>query len=137
MDVHNAFLHEDLSEEVYMRLSSGFYIERPALVCKLHKFFYGLKQAPRCWFSKLATALRRYDFVQSYSDYALFTLCKGQVRLHVLVYVDDLILLGNDFAAISSFKQYLSSCFHMKDLSKLKYFLGVEVARSQEGIFLS
>ncbi|GAA0156510.1 transmembrane signal receptor [Lithospermum erythrorhizon] len=137
MDVHNAFLHGDLSEEVYMKLPPGFYPSRPGLVCKLHKSLYGLKQAPRCWFSKLATALRKYGFVQSYSDYSLFILCNGQVQLHVLVYLDDLIISGNDSAAISSFKQYLSSCFHMKDLGVLKYFLGVEVARSHEGIFLS
>ncbi|GAA0146783.1 transmembrane signal receptor [Lithospermum erythrorhizon] len=122
MDVHNAFLHGDLSEEVYMRLPPGFDKGRPA---------------PRCWFSKLAAALKRYGFSQLYSDYSLFTLCKGQTRLHVLVYVDDLVISGNDSAAISTFKQYLSSCFHMKDLGVLKYFLGVEVARSQEGIFLS
>ncbi|GAA0176607.1 hypothetical protein LIER_29569 [Lithospermum erythrorhizon] len=48
--------------------------------------------APRCWFSKLASALKWYGFVQSYSDYSLFTLSRGNVRLHVLVYVDDLII---------------------------------------------
>ncbi|GAA0143892.1 transmembrane signal receptor [Lithospermum erythrorhizon] len=126
MDVHNAFLHGDLSEEVYMRLPPGFYKGRPGLVCKLNKSPYGLTQAPQCWFSKLATALKRYGFTQSYSDYSLFTLCKGQMRLHVLVYVDDLIISGNESTAIFTFKQYLSSCFHMKDLGVLKYFLGVE-----------
>ncbi|GAA0164844.1 transmembrane signal receptor [Lithospermum erythrorhizon] len=137
MDVHNAFLHGDLSEKVYMQLPPGFYKGCPGLVCKLNKSLYGLKQTPRCWFSKLATTLKRYGFTQSYSDYSLFTLCKGQMRFHVLVYVDDLIISGNDSAAISTFKQYLNSCFHMKDLRVLKFFLGVEVARSEEGIFLS
>ncbi|GAA0151182.1 transmembrane signal receptor [Lithospermum erythrorhizon] len=123
MDVHNAFLDGDLSEEVYMRIPPGFQKGRPGLVCKLHKSLYGLKQAPRCWFSKLATALKSYSFVQSYSDYSLFTLCKDHIRIHVLVYVDDLIISGNDSAALSNFKQYLSSYFHMKDLGILKYFL--------------
>nr|KYP43239.1 hypothetical protein KK1_035331 [Cajanus cajan] len=54
----------------------------------------------------------------------------------MLVYVDDLIVGGNDSTAIQRFKSYLSQCFHMKDLGKLKYFLGVEVARSQRGLFL-
>jgi hypothetical protein len=52
------------------------------------------------------------------------------------VYVDDLIIGGNDHATINNFKDYLHTCFHMKDLGKLKYFLGVEVARSNSGIFL-
>ena len=57
-------------------------------------------------------------------------------ELVVLVYVDDLVTSGNDSEAIQQFKDYLHRCFHMKDLGKLKYFLGVEVARSPMGIFL-
>ncbi|GJV97434.1 retrovirus-related pol polyprotein from transposon TNT 1-94, partial [Tanacetum coccineum] len=90
MDVHNAFLHEDLEEEVYMKLPQGLKSSRPGTVCHLRKSLYGLKQAPRCWFAKLATALKRYGFVQSCSDYSLFTLNNERVRLNVLVYVDDL-----------------------------------------------
>ena len=54
----------------------------------------------------------------------------------MLVYVDDLIVSGNDSTAVTRFKTYLGSCFHMKDLGVLKYFLGLEVARHQSGIFL-
>ncbi|XP_057247165.1 uncharacterized mitochondrial protein AtMg00810-like [Beta vulgaris subsp. vulgaris] len=61
----------------------------------------------------------------------------GDVSLHVLVYVDDLIIAGSSTAVISRFKRYLNSCFHMKDLGLLKYFLGIEVARSPDGLFLS
>ncbi|KAJ9546293.1 hypothetical protein OSB04_018836 [Centaurea solstitialis] len=57
-------------------------------------------------------------------------------RLNILVYVDDLLISGNDTATISSFKSYLSRCFHMKDLGVLKYFLGIEVARNPTGLFL-
>ena len=54
----------------------------------------------------------------------------------MLVYVDDLIISGNDSSALQTFKSYLSHCFHMKDLGPLKYFLGIEVARSSAGLFL-
>ena len=136
MDVHNAFLHGDLEEEVYMKLPPGFGRTDSALVCRLRKSLYGLKQAPRCWFAKLVTALKGYDFLQSYSDYSLFTYSRGSTQLNVLVYVDDLIISGNDSAAISLFKAYLCDCFKMKDLGPLKYFLGIEVARSASGLFL-
>ena len=136
MDVHNAFLHGDLAEEVYMKLPPGFESLDPSLVCRLRKSFYGLKQAPRCWFAKLVTALKTYGFLQSYSDYSLFSFTKANIQINVLVYVDDLIISGNDSATLCTFKAYLSDCFKMKDLGPLKYFLGIEVARSSAGLFL-
>jgi hypothetical protein len=136
MDVHNAFLHGDLEEEIYMKLPPGFHSSASNQVCRLRKSLYGLKQAPRCWFAKLAAALKNYGFKQSGSDYSLFTLHKDHVQLNVLVYVDDLIVSGNDISAIQSFKSYLSTCFYMKDLGLLRYFLGIEVARNSTGIFL-
>ncbi|CAA7020467.1 unnamed protein product [Microthlaspi erraticum] len=136
MDVHNAFLHGDLDEEVYMRLPPGFRVGDKQMVCRLKKSLYGLKQAPRCWFAKLRTALIGYGFKQSYSDYSLFYLRKEGIEIYILVYVDDLVIGGNDSKAIGDFKQYLGECFHMKDLGKLKYFLGIEVARNKDGIFL-
>jgi len=59
-----------------------------------------------------------------------------KTRIVVLVYVDDLIVAGNDCHAIKYFKAYLHAYFHMKDLGPLKYFLGVEVAHSSSGIYL-
>ena len=116
MDVHNAFLHGDLQEEVDMKLPPGFHVTTPGKVCRLRKSLYGLKQAPRCWFAKLSSALKNYGFQQSYSDYSLFTLQKGTTQLHVLVYVDDLVISGSHPVVIQQFKSYLSRCFHMKDL---------------------
>ncbi|KAG7577529.1 Integrase catalytic core [Arabidopsis thaliana x Arabidopsis arenosa] len=136
MDVHNAFLHGDLDEEVYIQFPPGFRPDDKSKVCRLRKALYGLKQAPRCWFAKLTTALKEYGFTQDISDYSLFTLERQGTRLHVLVYVDDLIITGSTLAIINEFKQYLSACFYMKDLGVLRYFLGIEVARSPTGIYL-
>lgn len=87
-------------------------------------------------FEKLSKALKTYGFKQSISDYSLFDYEKDGVILHVMVYVDDLIIVGNKEVVVEQFKQYLSTCFHMKDLSVLKYFLGIEVARNKNGIYL-
>ncbi|CAA7060014.1 unnamed protein product [Microthlaspi erraticum] len=137
MDVNNAFLHGDLEEEVYMKLPPGFRHSHPGKVCRLRKSLYGLKQAPRCWFKKLSDALLRFGFDQSYDDYSLFSYSRKNIELRVLVYVDDLIICGNDSYMIQKFKDYLSKCFSMKDLGKLKYFLGIEISRGPEGMFLS
>ncbi|KAJ3699854.1 hypothetical protein LUZ61_003559 [Rhynchospora tenuis] len=137
MDVHNAFLHGDLNEEVYMRLPPGFAHSQPGKVCRLRKSIYGLRQAPRMWFSKLTAALETYGFIQSKADYSLFTCRKGDAFIAILIYVDDLVVAGNDSGAIQNFKRYMSEVFHMKDLGVLKYFLGIEIARSPTGLFLS
>lgn len=136
MDVHNAFLHEDLDEEVYMKLPPGFTSADPSKVCRLRKSLYGLKQAPRCWFAKLSTALKKYDFEQCFADYSLFTYHRDRIRINVLIYVDDIIITGSSEKKNESFKEYLSTCFHMKDLGDLKYFLGIEVAKNSIGIYL-
>ncbi|XP_019092352.1 PREDICTED: uncharacterized protein LOC109129155 [Camelina sativa] len=137
MDVNNAFLHGDLDEEVYMKLPTGFRHTHPGKVCHLRKSLYGLKQALRSWFKKLSDSLLRFGFVQSYDDYSLFSYSRGGIELHVLVYVDDLVICGNDAYMLRQFKDYLSRCFSMKDLGKLKYFLGIEMSRASDGIFIS
>jgi len=62
MDVHNAFLHGDFQEEMYMKMPPDFQVTSPTKVCRLRKSLYGLKQAPRCWFAKLLKALQEYGF---------------------------------------------------------------------------
>ncbi|KAG7578912.1 Integrase catalytic core [Arabidopsis thaliana x Arabidopsis arenosa] len=136
MDVHNAFLHGDLHEEVYMKLPQGFSTPNETRVCRLRKSLYGLKQAPRCWFAKLTAALIKYGFSQAPSDYSLFVYSKNGISLRILVYVDDLIISGNKPEEIKIFKEYLATCFHMKDLGFLKYFLGLEVSRNAKGIYV-
>ncbi|KAM2312222.1 hypothetical protein ACFXTH_022651 [Malus domestica] len=136
LDVNNAFLYGDLDEEVYMSLPPGFGRKGETRVCKLHKSIYGLKQASRQWFIKLSSALKTAGFHQSWSDYSLFVRnCQGSF-MALLVYVDDVILAGNNLREIEETKLFLSQHFKLKDLGKLKYFLGIEVARSKQGIAL-
>ena len=78
-----------------------------------------------------------YGFIRSYADYSLFTYHKGGKYMALLVYVDDIVLMGNDANTCRKFKEYLNHCFHIKDLGSLKYFLGLEVARNSRGILLT
>jgi hypothetical protein len=137
LDVNNAFLQGDLNEEVYMVLPPGFCRKGETRICKLNKSIYGLKQASRQWFAKFSSTIMQAGFSQSKSDYSLFFNHTGNSSTFVLVYVDDIIITGNNDLAINQLKQFLEKKFFIKDLGKLKYFLGIEVARSKKGIFLS
>lgn len=77
------------------------------------------------------------EFVQSVNDYSLFTKIKGSLFVALLVYVDDIVLTGNDELELEKCKLLLASKFKIKDLGKLKYFLGIEVINSQDGLCLS
>ncbi|CAL2253642.1 unnamed protein product [Prunus armeniaca] len=137
LDVQNAFLHGDLEEEVYMVPPPGLCRQGENLVCRLNKYLYGLKQASRQWFSKFSSAIQKAGFHQSQADYSLFTKVHGNSFTVVLIYVDDIILTGNDPQEMQLLKAFLLKHFHIKDLGDLKYFLGIEVSRSQKGIFIS
>ncbi|KAM1500064.1 hypothetical protein ACFX10_022670 [Malus domestica] len=137
-DVKNAFLHGDLDEEVNMDLPPGFTTTcNFGKVCRLRKSLYGLKQSPRAWFGRLAQSMRNYGFKQTQADHTLFLKHDGGKLRALIVYVDEMVVIRNDVEEIQKLQKYLAKEFEMKDLGILKYFLGIEVARSKHGIFLS
>jgi len=136
MDVKNAFLNGDLTEEVYMHPPPG--IESPPnTVCRLRRALYGLKQAPRAWFSKFSSTMAQFGFSSSPHDSALFLRKTAQGITLLLLYVDDMIITGDDLTCISELKQFLSSHFEMKDLGSLSYFLGLEISSDSSGYYLT
>jgi hypothetical protein len=137
-DVKNAFLHGDLEEEVYMEVPPGFSSPVSAgKVCRLKKALYGLKQSPRAWFGRFSKAMVSFGYRQSHADHTMF-IKRGTDTIAVLiVYVDDIIMTGNDVEEIQTLKSRLAQEFEIKDLGSMRYFLGMEVARSDKGIFIS
>jgi len=105
-------------------------------VCKLLKSLYGLKQASRQWNIKLTTTLTASGFQQSTRDYSLFTKRQNDKLVIVLIYVDDLLLTRNDPIVIQETKEVLQHAFKIKDLGELRYFLGLEFARSDACILI-
>ncbi|KAM1069409.1 hypothetical protein ACFX13_001358 [Malus domestica] len=138
MDVKNAFLHGELEEDVYMRLPPGHsQSHKQDVVCKLHKSIYGLKQSPRAWYAKLSSVLISVGFGRSNADSSLFVRSGTAGTLVVLVYVDDLIITGDNPEEIKELKHFLQQRFAIKDLGVLRYFLGIEMATSHKGFFLN
>ncbi|KAL5840582.1 hypothetical protein ACOSQ4_013190 [Xanthoceras sorbifolium] len=139
LDIKNAFLNGDLEEEVYMAIPPGLETKNNAnKVCKLQKSLYGLKQSPRAWFGRFTRAVKQNGYRQCQSDHTLFVKHSNGGRMTALiVYVDDIILTGNCEEEIRTLKKYLATEFETKDLGDLRYFLGMEVARSRKGISVS
>ena len=136
LDVNNAFLHGNLHEEVYMKIPDGLK-NTQGKVCLLKKSIYGLKQASRQWFAKLVSELISQGFKQSKNDYSLFTKDQNGSFTIAAVYVDDIILTGNNLIVITQLKAHLNRVFSIKDLGKLHYFLGIEVGYLPRGIALT
>jgi hypothetical protein len=136
MDVKNAFLHGDLHEEVYMHPPSG--VNAPSgHVCRLRRALHGLKQAPRDWFERFISIIKDVGFPSSDHDPALFIHTSPKGRTILLLYVDDLLITGDDSEHISQVKKHLSKEFQMSDLGPLSYFLGIEVLQTRKGFYLS
>ncbi|RVX08923.1 Retrovirus-related Pol polyprotein from transposon RE2 [Vitis vinifera] len=109
LDIKNAFLHGDLAEEVYMEQPPGFVAQgESGLVCRLRRSLYGLKQSPRAWFGRFSYVVQEFGMLRS-----------------------------SDQDGIQKLKQHLFTHFQTKDLGKLKYFLGIEIAQSSSGVVLS
>ena len=139
LDVKNAFLNGDLEEEVFMDLPPGFEGNHGKnKVCRLRKSLYGLKQSPRAWFERFGKAVKHYGYHQSQIDHTMFFKHSSTGKIAILiVYVDDIILTGDDSAKLERLKMVLACEFEIKDLGPLKYFLVMEFARSKKGICVS
>ena len=130
LDIKNAFLHGDLAEEVYMEQPPGFVVQgESGLVCRLRRSLYGLKQSPRAWFSRFSSVVQEFGMFRSTADHFVFYHhnFSGQC-IYLVVYVDDIVITGSDENGIQNLKQHLFTHFQTKDLGKLKYFLGIEIA---------
>ncbi|KAK8943073.1 hypothetical protein KSP39_PZI008985 [Platanthera zijinensis] len=138
LDVKITFLHGELEEEVYMKFPPGF-VKKGAegFVCHLRKSLYGLKQSPRAWFGRFLTTMLKFGYKQDQSDHTMFIRRHEQHVVVLIVYVDDIVITGNDTEEIANLKTLLSTEFEVKDLGRLRYFLCIEVVRCERGVFIS
>ncbi|BBG92824.1 ADP glucose pyrophosphorylase large subunit 1, partial [Prunus dulcis] len=138
LDVKSAFLHGELSENVYVEQPRGYEKKgKEHLVYKLHKALYGLKQAPRAWFSRIEAHFINEGFQRCDSEQTLFTKRNREGKIIIVsIYVDDLIFTGDDEDMMSEFKSSMLREFDMSDLGSMRFFLGIEVLQRADGIFI-
>jgi hypothetical protein len=136
MDVKNAFLHGDLSEEIYMEQPQGF-MHDSSLFCLLKKSLYGLKKARRAWYAKMDSYLLSQNFVRCKSDPNVYMLKATDSLLLLVLYVDDLLITDCSNSMIAAVKRILHDGFLMTDMGLLHFFLGLEISQDASSIKLS
>ncbi|KAJ9560437.1 hypothetical protein OSB04_005597 [Centaurea solstitialis] len=137
MDVKTAFLDGKLTEDVYMEQPEGFIDPKnPNKVCKLLKSIYGLKQASRSWNLHFDERIKEFGFAKSEFEPCVYTKFSGSIVTFLVLYVDDILLIGNNVPTLQSVKSWLSKCFQMKDLGEAAYILGIKIYRNRSKRFI-
>ena len=132
MDVKTAFLNGFLEEEIYMKQPEGFTSRNDShKVCKLQRSIYGLKQASRSWNLRFDDAIKTFGFIKNVDEPCVYKKVGGSAIVFLILYVDDILLLGNDVAMMTSVKVWLSKTFSMKDLGEATYILGIRIYRDR------
>ena len=133
MDVKTAFLNGDLEERIYMAQPEGFVEQRQeGKVCELHKSIYGLKQASRSWNIKFDETVKTYGFTQFEDEPCVYKMIHEGVVVFLILYVDDILLTGNDVGKLSEVKIWLAKQFDIKDLEEAAYVLGIQILRDRK-----
>ena len=134
LDVKTAFLHGDLDEEIYMEQPEGFKEKgKEHLVCRLKKSLYGLKQAPRQWYKKFDSFMVNQGYKRTNADHCVYVKqFEDGNFIILLLYVDDMLIVGQDLNMINRLKVELSKTFDMKDLGPSKHILGMQITRDRE-----
>lgn len=136
MDINNVLLHDNLNEEIYIKLPASCHADRDDQVCQLRKSIFRLHQVSHNRFHKLKTTLKRYGFVQSFTNYSLFNDCRMRFFWEFYFMWTISYLLGITLKSCAVFKTYLNEYFHIKDLGALKFFLHIDVKSLSRGLFL-
>nr|KYP69047.1 Retrovirus-related Pol polyprotein from transposon TNT 1-94 [Cajanus cajan] len=132
LDVKTTFLHGDLDENIYMVQLEGFQIVgKEKLVCKLTKSLYGLKQVSRQWYLKFGRFMSRKGYKKCAMDQCCYLKNFGPSYIILLLYVDDMLVVGSNMDEINRLKAQLSEEFKMKDFCTAKKILGMNISRNK------
>ncbi|RVW98285.1 Retrovirus-related Pol polyprotein from transposon TNT 1-94 [Vitis vinifera] len=133
MDVKTAFLNGSLDECIYMKQPEGFITNgQEHLLCKLNRSIYGLKQASRSWNTCFDQTIKTFGFDQCHDESCVYKKWNGKKVVFLVLYVDDILLIGNCIGMLTSVKDWLSQRFDMKDLGEAAHILGIKLMRNRK-----
>ena len=99
-------------------------------VCKLQISIYGLKHASRSWNTRFNDVIKMFDFIKN-EEPCVYKKINGSAVTFLVLYVDDILLIGNDIPILASIKLWLSKEFTMKDLGEASYIIGIKIYRDK------
>ena len=138
MDVKTAFLNGYLEESIYMMQPEGFVAKgQQQKVCKLLRSTYELKQASRSLNLRFDETIKTYGFEQNVDEPCVYKYIKEKKVVFLVIYVDDILLIGNDVETLSNVKKWLAEQFQMKDLGEASYILGIQIIRDRKNKLLA
>jgi hypothetical protein len=132
MNVKTNFLNGNLTEDVYMTQPEGFNNPKHAgKICKIEKSIYGLKQASRSWNLRFDEVVKWFGFIKNVEEPYVYTKVSGSAVVFLVLYVDDILLIGNDISMMETVKSSLRKSFSMKDLGEAAYILDIKIYRDR------
>ena len=132
MDEKTAFLNGRLDEDIYMAQPEGFVNpDFPNRVCKLNKSIYGLKQASRQWNKRFDEEITKFGFTNNLDEPCVYHKASGSEVIFLILYVDDILIMGKDIPSLQKVKAYLGKCFSIKDLGEAAFILGIKIYRDR------
>ncbi|GJX05744.1 retrotransposon protein, putative, ty1-copia subclass [Tanacetum coccineum] len=127
-----AILTLDKYEDIYMEQPEGYVNPKyPNRVCKLQRSIYGLKQASRQWNKRFDEEIKKFGFTQNRDEPCVYRKASGSNVVFLILYVDDILIMGNNIPRLKEVKDYLGKCFSMKDLGEAAYILGIKIYRDR------
>ena len=132
MDAKIGFHNGNLLENVYMTQPEGFVDPKyPNRVCKLQRSIYGLKQASQRWNLRFDEVVKEFGFMKNEDEPCVYKKVSGSAIVFLVLYLDDILLIGNDIPTLPSVKSWLGKCFSMKELGEAAYILGIKIYRDR------
>nr|GFA89295.1 retrotransposon protein, putative, Ty1-copia subclass [Tanacetum cinerariifolium] len=132
IDVKTAFLNGRLDEDIYMEQHEGYVDpEYPNGVCKLQMAIYGLKQASRQWNKLFDEEIKRFGFIQNRDKPCVYRKASGSDVVFLILYVNDILIMGNNILRLKEVKDYLGKYFSVKNIGEAAYILGIKIYRDR------
>jgi hypothetical protein len=132
IDVKTTFLNGNLTQDVYMTQFEGFVNPKnDGNICKLQKSIYGLKQASRSWDLLFDEVVKEFGFIKNVEEPCVYKKVSGSTLVFLVLYVDDILLIGNDIPMLEAIKSSLRKSFSMKDLGEVVCILGITIYRDR------